>query len=298
MTTYCVPGSISEALEILGRYDGDALIIAGGTDVLPDIRKGKRSPRCLVDITHIPGLDQITVAREYVEVGAAVTFSALAQHPYLQSHVQALVDAAAAVGSADIQNAATWAGNLVQALPAADGAVVALALEAQVLVHDKDGMRGLPVARLFAGPGRSFVDPTRQIITAVRFRIPERPWGTGWRRIGRRDSLVLPILNCATVLELAGGHIIRAAIALGPVAPTPFRATAAEEFLIGQPPGDEAFAEAARLVQRESNPRSSRARASREYRLAALPALVLDALTLASRRAQEKLELQRRERTG
>lgn len=290
MSTYCAPSSIEEALQILRRHDGDALIIAGGTDVLPDIRAGKRNPRCLVDITHIPGFDRITIEKEYVQVGAAVTFAALRRHPYLQSHVHALAYAAAAVGAADIQNVATWAGNLVRAMPAADGAVVALALDAEALLHDADGAQWRPAARLFADPGMSTVDPTRQIVTHIRFRIPERPWGTGWRRIGRRDSLVLPVLNCAVKLELTDGRIARAALALGPVAPTPFRAAAAEEFLLGQSPGEKTFSEAARIAQRDSNPRSSRARASREYRLAALPALVQDALASAARRAQEKSE--------
>lgn len=286
MTTYYTPGSVEEAMRILSRYDGDALILAGGTDVLPDIRKGKRNPRCLVDITRIPGIDRITVEKEFVEVGAAVTFSALRSHPYLQSHVHALAEAAAAVGAADIQNVATWAGNLVQAMPAADGAVVALALDAEALLHDGDGAQWLPVARLFAGPGRSTVDSTRQMITAIRFPIPERPWGTGWRRTGRRDSLVLPVLNCAVKLELAEGCIARAAIALGPVAPIPFRAAAAEEFLRGRELGNEAFGQAARIAQQESNPRSSRARASREYRLAVLPVLVQEALAIAAARSQ------------
>ncbi len=290
MTTYCVPGSLDEVLEILGHYDGDALIIAGGTDVLPDIRERKRNPRCLVDITHIPGMDRITIEREYVEVGAAVTFAALRHHAYLQSHIHALADAAAAVGAADIQNVATWAGNLVRAMPAADGAVVACALDAQALLHDADGVRWLSVASLFAGPGLSRVDPTRQIITCIRFRLPERPWGTGWQRIARRESLALPVLNCAVKLELTDGCIARAAIALGAVGPTPFRASAAEEFLLGRAPGDKAFSEAARIAQRDSNPRSSRARASREYRLATLPALVQDAAAIAARRAQEKRE--------
>lgn len=290
MTIYCVPTSTEEALQILGRYDGNARIIAGGTDLLPDVRKGKRNPHCLVDITRIPGIDRITVEKGYVEVGAAVTFFALRHHPYLLAHVHALADAAAAVGAADIQSVATWAGNLVQAMPAADGAVAALALDAEALLHDADGARWLPVARLFAGPGRSTIDSTRQMITRIRFRIPERLWGTGWRRTGRRDSLVLPVLNCAVKLELVQGRIAHAAIALGPVAPIPFRAAAAEEFLRGQAPGDETFGEAARIAQQESNPRSSRARASREYRLAVLPALAQEALTIAAARALEGRE--------
>jgi CO/xanthine dehydrogenase FAD-binding subunit len=286
MPTYCAPGSTEGALEILEQYDGDALIIAGGTDVLPDIRDHKRNPRCLVDITHIPGMDRITIGKAYVQVGAAVTFAALRHHAYLQSHVHALADAAGAVGAADIQNVATWAGNLVRAMPAADGAVVACALDAQALLLDGDGARWLSVASLFAGPGLATVDPTRQIITCIRFRLPEGPWGTGWRRIARRESLALPVLNCAVKLELTDGCIARAAIALGAVGPTPFRASAAEEFLAGRAPGDKAFAEAARIVQRDSNPRSSPTRASRAYRLAVLPALVQEALTIAAARAQ------------
>ncbi len=290
MTTFCTPRTTDEALEILNRYRGDALVLAGGTDVLPDIRKGKRTPDCLVDITRLPGIDRITIEKEYIEVGAGVTFSALSQHPYLRARVHALAEAAAAVGAEDIRNVATWVGNLVQAMPAADGAVVACALDAQALLHDADGARWRPVASLFAGPGRSTVDPSRQIITCIRFRLPEGPWGTGWRRIGRRESLVLPVMNCAVTLELANGCIARAAIALGPVAPTPFRAAAAEEFLLGKTPGDETFGEAGQIAQRESNPRSSRPRASREYRLAVVPALVQQALAMAAGRAQEKRE--------
>ena len=285
MTAYCTPASVAEVLGILVGYNGDARIIAGGTDVLPDIRKGKQSPRVLVDITRIPGIDDIVVEKECVEVGAAVTFAALMHHPYLQARVHALVEAASAIGTADIQNVATWAGNLVQAMPAADGAIVALALDAEVLLEDADGARWQPVVRLFAGPGRSAVDPTRQVITRIRFRIPQQRWGTAWRRIGRRDSLVLPILNCAVKLELAEGRIAHATIALGPVAPIPFRATTAEKFLLGCEPGDSVFSETAWIAQQESNPRSSRARASRGYRLAALPVLVQDALAVAATRA-------------
>jgi CO/xanthine dehydrogenase FAD-binding subunit len=286
MTVLCTPSSTAEALEILTRYNGQARIVAGGTDVLPDIRNGKIRPQCLVDITRISGIDVITIAKEFVEVGAAVTFGALRCHPGLQTHVHALVEAATAVGASGIQNAATWAGNLVQAMPAADGAIVALALDAQARVEDARGAAWRPVAELFGGPGRSAIDPTRALITRIRFSLPERPWGTAWRRVGRRASLVLPILNCAVKLELEEGRIALAAIALGPVAPTPFRAAMAEAFLRGQEPSASVFAEAARLAQMESNPRSSTVRASREYRLAVLPALVQEALDIAARRAR------------
>ncbi len=355
MTEYLIPDTIDEALRLLGAHAGQAMIIAGGTDVLPDLRKGKHAPACLVDVTRIPELMRIEVdfrhslsgleasagfsdSRErpakasipedyldindsqpelealagfsglregpaeasipenhlniyrkggYVTVGAAVTFAMLREHPYLQAHVHALVEAAASVGAAPIQAAATWGGNLVQAMPAADGAIIAIALDAELHVVDAAGERWLPVLSSFLGPGRSAIDPTRQLITAIRFAIPATPWGTAWRRAGRRPSLILPTLNCAVqlVLDERGERITEAAIALGPVAACPHRAAEAESYLIGRAPGPEAFAEAARLAACDANPRSSIHRASREYRLAILPVLVAEALGEAAERA-------------
>jgi carbon-monoxide dehydrogenase medium subunit len=278
---------VTQALEILAAYQGQARIVAGGSDILPEIRQGKRNPLCLVDVTRIPGLDAIHVDNEFVEIGAAVTFSELRQHTYLQTHFHALVEAAASVGALDIQNVATWAGNLVQSMPAADGAIVALALDAQARIEDAENACWKPVAHLFAGPGCSTVDSTCEILTHIRFRIPTRPWGTAWKRIGRRDSLVLPILNCAVKLEFAEGRIADACIALGPVAPIPFRAVAAEEYLRGKLSEDAVFGQAARIAQAESHPRSSSTRASREYRLAVLPDVVEETLSAAALRADK-----------
>lgn len=314
---------------MLSAHDGRARIIAGGTDLLPDLRKGKHAPACLVDVTRIPELTRIEVdcrhslsgleasagcsgSREgpanasipedrvqadgaggYVIVGAAVTFAMLREHPYLQRHVHALVEAAASVGAAPIQSAATWGGNLVQAMPAADGAISAIALDAEMHVVDAAGARWLPVLSTFLGPGRSAIDPTRQLITAIRFPIPQTPWGTAWRRAGRRRSLILPTLNCAVklVLDESGERITRAAIALGPVASCPHRAAEAEAFLVGRAPEPDAFAEAARLAQQGADPRTSIHRASREYRLAILPVLVAEALGSAAKWACRHREI-------
>jgi carbon-monoxide dehydrogenase medium subunit len=275
-------------------HAGQARIIAGGTDVIPDIRQGKHAPACLVDVTRIPELTRIEIATGdrdekggYAEIGAAVTFAMLREHPYLHQHVHALVEAAASVGAAPIQAAATWGGNLVQAMPAADGAIVAIALGAELRVVDHDGVRWIRVQETFAGPGRSHIDPTRQLITTIRFPVPTTPWGTAWRRAGRRPSLILPTLNCAVklVLNEDGGRIMDAAIGLGPVASRPHRAAEAEAYLIGRAPAPEVLAEAAHLASYGADPRTSVHRASREYRLAILPALVGEALITAAERA-------------
>lgn len=286
---YLFPNSIKEAVALLEAHTDQARVIAGGTDVMPDLREAKIAPRYLVDITRIPGLGAIRMAGDLVEVGAAVTFAAIKAWPFFNDRVHALVEAAASVGAAGIQNAATWVGNVVQAMPAADGAIVAVALEAEAQVVNAEGAEWRPVETLFERPGISAIDPTRQVVTHLRFPRPRPGWGSAWRRIGRRPSLVLPILNCAVALQLdpAGKRIRRATLALGPVAPRPYRVREAEAFLRGQPPAPEVFAEAARLAQEEANPRSSVMRASREYRLAVIPTMVSEALSLAAERAAE-----------
>jgi carbon-monoxide dehydrogenase medium subunit len=251
-----------------------------------------------VDITRIPGLDQIEVADETVKIGAAVTFEKLKDSLFLQRHVHALPDAARSVGVIGIQTAATWVGNIVQAMPAADGAIIALALDAEARVVDRDGERWCVIETLFEGPGSSAVDPSRQLITHVRFPHAQTGWGTAWKRVGRRPSLVLPILNCAVKLCLdadsfekratGDSFITDVTIALGPVAPRPFRAREAEGFLRGKPATTDVFAQAGSIVQRESNPRSSIMRASREYRLAVIPVLIRAALMDAAQRAREQ----------
>lgn len=284
---YLLPQSVEEAVEMLARAAGQARIVAGATDVLPLIRAAKIRPRCLVDVTRIPGLDRIEVTEKFVEVGAAVTFAGLKDSPVINRRAPALAEAAGAVGCLAIQNSATWAGNIVQAMPAADGAIIALALQAEALVVGGEGAAWVPVETLFLGPGRSAVDPTRQLISRIRFPRPAGPWGSAWNRLGQRPSLVLPILNCAVCLELdpAGQRIEQAVLALGPVAPRPFRARRAELFLQGQPPGRDSFSRAAELARQEASPRDSLFRASRAYRLSIIPAMIETALATAARRA-------------
>lgn len=293
---YRYPGSVEEAIQCLEYWEGRARVIAGGTDVLPDSRNGKLAPDCLVDITRVPGLDRIAIADDFVTVGAAATFTAIREDRFLKERVHALVEAAASIGGPPIQHVATWVGNIVQAMPAGDGAIVAVALEAEACIVDGQGSRWRPVETLFQGPGICAVDPTREIITAVRFphpgsRMDGGSVGTAWQRVGRRAALVLPILNCAATVcleeaaEQQSGRIRRVTLALGPVGPTPRRMREAESYLEGRVPTHERIAQAGRLAAKESSPRTSVLRASREYRLEIIPVLVSQALIAALSRA-------------
>jgi len=276
---------------MLQQWRGAARVIAGGTDVLPDIRRHKWQPECLVDITGIPELGDVRFSAEWIEVGAAVTFADLLACDGLEREAAALVPAARSVGAPGIQHQATWIGNIVQSMPAADGAIVALALEAEVCIVDAVGTRWQPVETVFTGPGVCTIDPTSQLITHIRFPRARPGVGTAWRRVARRATLVLPIVNCAVkvVLNPDEGDVAAAVIAMGPVAPRPFRARSAEAALRGGPPTQEMIEAAAWLAQEEADPRSNPLRASRTYRLSVIPVLVEEALTLALDRARDSL---------
>jgi len=291
MTRYYSPLSPSEAVDILQEAAGRGRIIGGGTDLLPEIRTGKTAPETLVDISSIPELNQIEIETNQITIGAGVNFSAIKNHPRLQELVPMLTAAAGSIGAGAIQHTATWGGNLIQAMPAADGAIAALALEAKLRILDTNGERWEPVEKTFLGPGQSSLDPSRELLTAIRFSYPEGGWwGTAWKRIGRRSALILPILNCAVKLiprqEKNEIRIAQAVIAIGPAGKVPFRARTAEQSLQNIPLDEKYFQQAGIISREESQPRGNPLRASREYRLEIIPGLVCGALKEAAMQIQ------------
>ncbi|MGA2479877.1 MAG: FAD binding domain-containing protein, partial [Spirochaetia bacterium] len=276
-----------QAVDILGENGGRARIIAGGTDLMQALRDRMIDAQALVDITRIEALGRIDVDGDWIQIGAAVTFAMLRDSPIIREHARCLACAAATVGAAPIQAMATWAGNIVQAMPAADGGVAAVALDAQAYVVDAHGARWVAVEALYKGAKTSVLDPTQQVVSHLRFAVPRSGSGSAWRRIGRRPALTLPILNCAATLRLnpRGQTISEVSLALGPVAALPFRARDAERFLIGRALDDSAIGHAAELAQAECHLRSNLLRASKEYRAALVPILVRQALSEARDRA-------------
>jgi CO/xanthine dehydrogenase FAD-binding subunit len=284
---YLRPRTVEEAVDILARHDGRARIMAGGTDLMQALRDGKVRADALVDITGIEGLDRIEAEGTWITVGAAVSFAALRDSPLIRDRARCLAQAAASVGAAPIQAVATWVGNIAQAMPAADGGVAAVALDAEARVVDAEGARWVAVEALYTGAKTSSIDPTRQVVSHIRFAAPRPGSGSAWRRIGRRASLTLPILNCAAALRLdpRGATIESVSLALGPVAALPFRAREAERSLVGRALDESTTGQAAALAQASCHPRSNPLRASAEYRTALIPVLVRRALEEAHEQA-------------
>lgn len=204
----------------------------------------------------------------------------------MQQNAAALAQASAAVGSQQIRNISTIVGNVVSAQPAADSAVALFALDAQVRVVSADGLTVMPIENLYAGIGKSTIDSTLSLVTAVLIKKVEPGEGSAFVRLEQRKALTLPMLNTAVKISVKDQRIKEARIVMAPVGIGPVRATESEAFLKDKMPSEEVLQEAGRLAAENANPRDSLVRGSRNYRLAVLPVLVRRALEQAINNAE------------
>lgn len=280
---YLFAGSVDEALRMLAAREGRARLIAGGTDLVLQAKEGKQQPDCLVDITRIPGLNEIAERNGYITLGAQVTHAQAATSELIRAQASVLALACACVGGPQIRNAATVVGNVVNALPAADGAVALFALNAEAEVVSLGGARRwLPIAALYQGVGVCTISPAVEMIAALRFPALSENHRCAFKRLAPRRALSLPILNTAAAVAVVDGHFADVRIAIGPVAPIPFRAREAEAALIGQPVAPDLIDKAAKLAAQAARPRSSALRGSAQYRQALVETFVRRALTEAT----------------
>lgn len=285
---YLFPASVEEAVAMLAQWDGRARLIAGGTDLVLEFNEGKREADCLVDVTRIPELKEITQQGDTITVGAAVTFRQLDDSLLIRQRATVLAEAAHTVGSLQIRNVATLGGNVVSALPAADGSLGLRALGAEAQIADIQGRKWMPLEELFVSPGQSKVDATCQVLTALRFKALGSRESSAYERLARRPALALPILACGVAVGLSedGRTFQWARISLGPVAPVCFCARCTEEFLSGAEVSPETMVRAGEIALSESNPRTSLLRACREYRQEMIKVLVRRGLERAVAKCQ------------
>lgn len=256
------PGALSEALGWLAE-DG-AMPIAGGTNVIADLRAEKHHPRLLVDVSRLAELRCIQQVGDDIVVGGGTTITDLLHDPLIARTAPALVEAAQVFANPLIRNRATVGGNLADASPAADMAPPLLALGANVDLLSQAGHRRVPLADFFTGVRQTVRRPD-ELIHAVSW--PARNGaGSVFAKVGLRKADAISVLSVAVAAEVdASGRCVSAAIALGAVAPRPVRALAAEAALVGQPLTPETITAAARLTSEAVRPISD-IRGSAEYR--------------------------------
>jgi len=282
---YLMPTTIEECIDYLNQYEGSAQIIAGGTDLMLDLANERISPKALIDITDIKGLNKIEIEGDKFIIGATATHAEVASNPEVKKYFPSLAEGCITVGSPQIRNLGTIGGNIVSAQPAADSVIPLIALEAKCQLINKDGARIVPLEGLHLGVGKSKIDNSKEIISKIIIDIPQVKYGTAFERFSQRESLSLPMVNVAVKVELKDDKISKARIVMGPVAIKPFRPVKAEEALIGLDVNDmEGIEKAANLASQEANPRDSVFRGSGAYRKGLVQVLVKEALERALER--------------
>ena len=277
------PKNIKEALSLLEEYKGEARLVSGATDLMLWIREEKVTPSVLVDVSDVSEMRFVSVENGKMTLGAAMTHAEIAANEAVKRIFPALSDGCRSVGSPQIRNIATLAGNIVSAQPAADSVVPMTALGAVCEIVSSDGAHMRPLCELSKTVGESYVDPTKEILTKIEISVPAGKYGTAFKRIAPREAMALPVVNVAVMLEAAeDGTISAARVVAFPVAVVPFRAQMAEAHLIGKKPSAELFAEAAKIAEDEASPRDSLVRGSGAYRKVLVKDLVEQALTEAA----------------
>lgn len=286
---YWTPQTLEEAVYLLAAHDGRARVVGGGTDYFVD-EAHQPAPEALVDVTRIAELRRIWEEDGYVVIGCGASHAQIVASPLVQAHGMALVEACGQIGGPQVRNVATLAGNIAHALPAADGSIALLALDGEAMVAWAEAgaliREWRPLEQLFRGPGQSAIDSTRQVLAAVRFRARAAMEGSAFARVMRPQGVALPIMGLAVRLRLCDdGAIADVRVALGPVAPTPFRARATEDVLRGRQPDALTLREATDVLVGETRPRTSPHRATAEYRHEVIPVLFEEAIGRAVQRA-------------
>ena len=214
---YVRAATVDEALAALAEDDGGSSLLAGGTDLLVDIRNGVRAPRRLIDIKGIEALHELRVDRQGIRIGAAVPLNRLAELPAIRESIPALATAALAIGTYQIRNRGTLVGNVCNASPAADAAPILLVLNAEVEARGPSGARRIPMCELFTGVKRTCLSRD-ELVVAIRLPAPSADLRTGFLKQGRIRGHDLAVVNVAGAFFKDRGTL---SVAIGSCGPTP-----------------------------------------------------------------------------
>ncbi|HEV8717961.1 MAG TPA: xanthine dehydrogenase family protein subunit M, partial [Candidatus Binatia bacterium] len=260
-------------------------VLAGGTDLLIQMRAGVRKPEQIIDAKGIPELQVLSFSpQEGLRLGAAVACVRITEDPVLQQQYPGLVEAAALIGSDQIQSRCSLGGNLCNGSPAADTTPALIALGATCVIAGAKGTRTVPVEDVVVSPGRTVLQPDELL---VEFRIPApKPHSSDcYQRFIPRNEMDIAVVGVGAAVTLNGDTCTAARISLGAVAPTPLFAKEASASLVGKPLNESTIAAAAALAQQVAVPITDM-RGTAEYRTHLVGVLTRRVLTTAAERAR------------
>ncbi len=264
-TEYLRPNNLKELGQVMTAHKNRATIIAGGTNLIPQMRDGDTSPELIVDINDIPDFSFITEDDGYISIGAATTIAKIASSDIVSTFSPILASAARELGNPQIRNRATIGGNLANASPCADTAPSLLALEAVVRILSPGGKtRDVALNKFFHG--YKFTDLGKgEVITRFFFPKPHDATTGSQTKIGLRNAAAISVSGIAVMLTMKGKICKKARIAVGSVAPIPMRVSRVEQLLEGQEISATLLEQCKVIVKKDISPISD-IRGSSKYR--------------------------------
>ena len=253
---YVAPKSIQEAVELMASKGDQARAMAGGTDLLVQLRGGRRTSEVVVDIKDISELNQLTYdSQKGLTIGAAVPCYKIYQEDQIAGLYPGLVDSASLIGSIQIQGRASIGGNLCNSAPSADGIPALIALGAVANVAGPNGNREIPVEEFCTGPGQNVLG-SGEILVSVSIAAPQDNSGAAYLRFIPRNEMDIAVagVGASVLLDSSGQNFVSARIALASVAPTPVFSKAAGDSLAGKPVSDDSINEAAEKAMGDAKP--------------------------------------------
>lgn len=279
-----LPQSLDDCLKILAQHGAQAKLVAGGTDLLPQMKNGVTRPKVVVDLSGVERVRQIHAGNgQGLRIGAAVTAREIELSSAMRGGYRAIAESGALVGSIQVRNLATVGGNICNAAPSADMAPPLIALEAQAVIAGPKGERRVPVADFFTGVRKTVLAPDEVLVELV-IPAPGAHSGGQYLRHTPRRELDIAVVGVASQLTMTNGTCAKVRIALASVAPTPVRATAAERALEGQAVTPQLIERAATLAVEAAKPISDQ-RGSIEFRKHLVRVLTRRTLVTALERA-------------
>ena len=282
------PTTVAEACQMMADFGETARPIAGGTDLIVNMKKKILAPAHLVSLARIDELQGISSVNGHVAIGACVTVTELAESAQIADQLGALRSGARALGTPLIRNRATIGGNIGSARPAADLPPSLMVYGSTLRLSSLSGHREIPIASVFKGPGITAIAPD-EIVTEILVDVPGPLSGAGYLNLGARKSQDCNIVNVASfiTLEAPEGVITEARIAMGCVGPIHLRAPSAESLLIGEKPSETLFERAGQAATADSRPILD-FRGSAEYRQALVGVLTRRTLAMALKQIQDR----------
>ncbi|KKM09823.1 hypothetical protein SY88_16645 [Clostridiales bacterium PH28_bin88] len=282
------PQSLQEVVDSLNRWGEDARVLAGGTDVIVQMREGKSKPKYLIDIKGIAELNGIRLVDDALWIGSLTTHRELECSDTVRKKFPLLYDGVSKVGSVQVRNRGTIGGNICSALPSADSAAPLLALDAAVRLYGPEGGRELQLADFFLGPGKTALK-VGEILTQIIVKLPVGNSSGAYYKYARREAMDLALLGIAIYLECEDdlSTCREARIALATAAPTPIRAFQAETALKGRLLSETLLEQAGAIASDEARPRTSW-RSSADFRKHLVKVLVPRAGMMAWERIKQQ----------